>query len=91
MPVATSIPISLTLLGIHWLLGRFHGLVLYAGLVTGYMYYEFVHYSVHFKQGKHLGFTNEQRKNHLAHHFRDVDKRYGVSSPLWDYVFRTRR
>ena len=27
--------------------------------------------------------------HHLRHHFRDDDLGYGVSSPLWDYVFGT--
>ena len=29
------------------------------------------------------------REYHLRHHFRDDDLGYGVSSPLWDYVFGT--
>ena len=30
------------------------------------------------------------RKWHLAHHFKESGKGYGVSSPLWDFVFGTR-
>jgi sterol desaturase/sphingolipid hydroxylase (fatty acid hydroxylase superfamily) len=29
------------------------------------------------------------RQHHMHHHFQTPDKRYGVSSPLWDYVFGT--
>ena len=33
--------------------------------------------------GKHL------REQHMRHHFQDHRFGYGVSSPLWDVVFRT--
>ena len=33
--------------------------------------------------GKHL------REQHMRHHFQDHRYGYGVSSPLWDVVFRT--
>jgi 4-hydroxysphinganine ceramide fatty acyl 2-hydroxylase len=26
---------------------------------------------------------------HVLHHYQDPEKRYGVSSPLWDYIFGT--
>ena len=29
------------------------------------------------------------RRHHMTHHFADHDGGFGVSSPLWDYVFRT--
>jgi sterol desaturase/sphingolipid hydroxylase (fatty acid hydroxylase superfamily) len=29
------------------------------------------------------------KHHHILHHFQDPAKRYGVSSPLWDYVFGT--
>jgi dihydroceramide fatty acyl 2-hydroxylase len=30
------------------------------------------------------------RQYHMAHHYTKADRHYGVSSPLWDIVFRTR-
>ncbi len=30
------------------------------------------------------------RQYHLAHHYAVPDRHFGVSSPLWDLVFRTR-
>jgi sterol desaturase/sphingolipid hydroxylase (fatty acid hydroxylase superfamily) len=29
------------------------------------------------------------KRHHMRHHFKDPDKDYGVSSPLWDLIFRT--
>jgi sterol desaturase/sphingolipid hydroxylase (fatty acid hydroxylase superfamily) len=29
------------------------------------------------------------RQQHMHHHFKTPNKRFGVSSPLWDYVFGT--
>lgn len=59
-----------------------------AGLATGYLCYDMIHYWVHHfsprsKAGKWL------RRYHLEHHFKNPDTGYGVSQPLWDYVFGT--
>jgi sterol desaturase/sphingolipid hydroxylase (fatty acid hydroxylase superfamily) len=29
------------------------------------------------------------KHHHVRHHYLDNGRGYGVSSPLWDYVFRT--
>jgi sterol desaturase/sphingolipid hydroxylase (fatty acid hydroxylase superfamily) len=29
------------------------------------------------------------KRQHMRHHFKDPDKDYGVSSPLWDIIFST--
>jgi sterol desaturase/sphingolipid hydroxylase (fatty acid hydroxylase superfamily) len=31
------------------------------------------------------------KQYHLRHHYQDDQAGYGVSSPLWDYVFKTTR
>lgn len=88
MPPVTSIPLAIGLfLCFHWLIAEM-SFGFYAGFVTGYLYYEFVHYSVHHSKKK-VAWFEWQRKNHLRHHFKDEQRQYGVSSPLWDFVFRT--
>lgn len=59
-----------------------------AGFGLGYTAYERIHYVVHFHSvhGPVLGFL---RRHHALHHFQDHHKRFGVSSPLWDWVFRS--
>ena len=37
------------------------------------------------------GISNRLKQHHLRHHYHDDHAGYGVSSPLWDYVFRTNR
>lgn len=62
--------------------------VFMAFFMTGYLCYDYIHYATHHfamtsKVGKYL------RKYHLQHHYSGERSKYGVSNPLWDYVFRT--
>lgn len=62
--------------------------VIMAYFLVGYLCYDYIHYATHHfamtsKIGKYL------RKYHLKHHYSGERSKYGVSSPLWDYVFRT--
>jgi sterol desaturase/sphingolipid hydroxylase (fatty acid hydroxylase superfamily) len=59
-----------------------------AGIWLGYIYYETVHYRVHFSPAEG-GLLRRQRRAHFRHHFHNAKKCFGVTSPLWDYVFRT--
>ena len=63
-------------------------LALMSGLVTGYLIYDFSHYICH--HGKVVDpWFRFLHRYHNAHHYRDPDALFGVSSPLWDLVFRT--
>jgi dihydroceramide fatty acyl 2-hydroxylase len=67
--------------------GHFH-YPFFAGLVAGYVWYDLTHYYLHHAApttaaGKWL------RKYHLVHHFQTPDRRYGITTPLWDFVFQT--
>ncbi|MCR6637729.1 MAG: sterol desaturase family protein [Sporocytophaga sp.] len=58
------------------------------GLLTGYASYLFVHYIVHaYAPPKNI--FKELWVNHAIHHYKDNSTVFGVSSPLWDYVFGT--
>ena len=35
------------------------------------------------------GIAQWMKHHHGIHHYRNPDRGYGVSSPLWDYVFGT--
>src|SRR6476660_10620920 len=89
MPPVVSIPLALFFYLI--LLGIFRGLApaVFAGLITGYLFYDMVHYATHhfpMKRGVWLWL----KKYHMRHHYQDDHVGYGVSSPLWDYVFGTK-
>lgn len=59
-----------------------------AFFIFGYLCYDYIHYATHhFKMTGPVG--RYLKKYHLQHHFRHEKAKYGVSSPLWDYVFRT--
>jgi len=59
-----------------------------AGFLVGYAGYLAIHYSVHaFRVPKN--FLKVLWHHHAIHHYREPDRAFGVSSPLWDYVFRT--
>ena len=88
MPPVMSITLSTALLFIFKL---FIGDVVFAflpGFLVGYAGYLVMHYIQHiFKAPK--GFFNSWWANHSVHHYKDQTKAYGVTSPLWDYVFGT--
>ena len=62
---------------------------LFAGLLTGYLVYDMTHYATHHLAMK-WGFLKFLKRYHLLHHYKTPDDRYGISSPLWDFVFGTR-
>lgn len=58
------------------------------GFLVGYAMYLFVHYIVHaYPPPKNI--FKAVWVNHSIHHYKDQKIVFGVSSPLWDYVFRT--
>jgi 4-hydroxysphinganine ceramide fatty acyl 2-hydroxylase len=61
-----------------------------AGIWAGFLYYEAVHYRVHFSLAV-SGLVARQRRAHFYHHFTNNKRAFGVTSPLWDYVFGTPR
>jgi len=60
----------------------------FAGMVAGYVWYDLTHYYLHHAVPR-TAFGKWLRKYHLVHHFQTPDVRYGITSPLWDFVFRT--
>jgi sterol desaturase/sphingolipid hydroxylase (fatty acid hydroxylase superfamily) len=88
-PPLMSWPIGLVLAAMsRWLLGSDNWLPFYAGIAIGYLAYDYVHYySHHFRPKRGLG--KWLRAYHMLHHYESRESRFGVSSPLWDFVFGT--
>ena len=59
------------------------------GFITGYALYLTVHHVVHAYQPPKNVFK-ALWINHGIHHYKDHERAFGVSSPIWDYVFSTR-
>jgi hypothetical protein len=61
---------------------------LLAGSMLGYLAYEAAHWHIH--HGTRRGpLARALRRHHLRHHLADPAHNFGISSPLWDLVFRT--
>lgn len=88
MPPALSITIATILLFVFRLiLGDFVFSFL-PGFLVGYAGYLSVHYMVHsFQPPKN--FFKALWVNHGLHHYKNGEMVYGVSSPLWDYIYGT--
>lgn len=88
-PPTISLPLAALFFGIFtFAVGDVMRYGLMGGLMTGYLAYDMIHYYTHHFSPKHpVG--KYLRKYHLSHHFKYPDAAYGVSNPLWDYVFRT--
>ena len=62
--------------------------VIMAFFLIGYLCYDYIHYATHhFPMTSPIG--KYLRKYHLQHHYSGEQSKYGVSSPLWDYIFGT--
>jgi len=85
-----SLGLFLLLLAPYSLAGADARWALMAGSMLGYLGYELAHWRVHHvRPGSALG--RALRRHHLRHHFGDDAHNFGISSPLWDLVFRTWR
>jgi 4-hydroxysphinganine ceramide fatty acyl 2-hydroxylase len=88
MPLLVSAPLA-TFFFYSFMLafGDFY-LLVFSGFVIGYVSYDSIHYATHHinLKGKIGGFL---RSYHLRHHYEDEHTAYGVSTPLWDYIFRS--
>lgn len=94
MPFPVSIPLALFFYGLfslilgvllrlpHWVNP------LTAGFMVGYLVYDLMHYATHHFPMRR-GYAKFIKRYHMAHHYKSPSSRYGVSSPLWDWVFRT--
>jgi len=61
---------------------------LMAGFLIGYLLYDLTHYATH-HFAMRSGYAKYIKRHHMQHHYKDAGTRFGVSSPLWDWVFGT--
>ncbi len=60
-----------------------------AGVMAGYFLYISHHYLDHAKPRFMARVLARSRRRHMLHHHADKDTNFGVSTSLWDHVFRT--
>lgn len=61
------------------------------GIISGafafYVIYDTMHYALH--HSKLPTYLKKMKVFHLEHHFRNYEAGFGVTSPIWDWVFKT--
>lgn len=59
------------------------------GNLLGLLYYEYVHFSAHVSITPSTPWGRYMKKYHLWHHYKNEHYWYGVTNPLFDYLFGT--
>jgi dihydroceramide fatty acyl 2-hydroxylase len=89
MPPLVSLIVGAALwMPTKWLFGFPAHYAYFAGIALGYVWYDVGHYAWHHLKPR-TAIGRYLRSYHLIHHFKSPNARYGVSTPLWDYVFGT--
>jgi sterol desaturase/sphingolipid hydroxylase (fatty acid hydroxylase superfamily) len=79
--------IALILFGtFYWIMGDYV-FIFMPGFMTGYLLNVYVHVSIH--KTPVPSFLKMQYRHHSIHHYRQPDRAFGLTSPLWDWVFGT--
>ena len=87
MPVIPSITLATIIFLTMRLALGWNSLGFFPGFLFGYLMYGSMHYALHaFAPPK---FLKAFWRNHALHHYGEPDKAYGVSSGLWDIIFKT--
>jgi len=75
---------SVTFFGHQW--GAF---AMAAGSLIGYVCYDLIHYYLHHGTPKRSSYWHSLKVYHCAHHFKDWNKGFGISTRFWDKPFGT--
>ncbi len=95
MPPAVAIPLAAIFYGLFYLI---FAVILqspqwvppvFSAFILGYLIYDITHYATHHFPMR-SGYLKYIKRYHMQHHYKTPDKRFGVSSPLWDMVFNTK-
>jgi len=90
MPPAASLFLGGIFFAMWYLLLGVLAFPFMAGKVSGYLFYDMVHYYAHHGKPK-SEWMKRLRQHHLVHHFKKnaANSKFGVSTTLWDHVFAT--
>lgn len=88
----TPLIFSLPLAAIFYIIFKmiFKGSVdgIFSGFLSGYLIYTIIHDSTH-HFSMNYPVLRQLKRHHMHHHYFDTNGNFGVSSPLWDFVFGT--
>jgi len=94
MPPVVSIPLAAIFFGLFYVIFAFLFPApqwvspVFSGFIIGYLIYDLTHYATHHFPMR-TGYLKFIKRYHMQHHYKTPDKRFGVSSPIWDKVFNT--
>ncbi|CAG8507598.1 3149_t:CDS:2 [Paraglomus occultum] len=89
MPPVLGISLAVPILrGTYAVFPKYIAHAAVAGIVFGYVCYDLTHYHLHHARPftMHL---REMKTYHLAHHYKNYELGYGITSKFWDKVFGT--
>ena len=89
MPPVPGLIIISILVFLFWLPMGQYVLVFMPGFLLGYLSYAFIHYATHAWKPPKSRALKALWRHHALHHYKHPDKAFGVSTPIWDHVFRT--
>ena len=90
LPLVVSVPVGTALFVVGSLAFGRYAWPFLGGFALGYLAYDLIHHHVH-RHDPARGAFRWLRRYHLRHHYAAPDRQFGVSTPVWDYVFRTGR
>ncbi|MGE4233181.1 MAG: sterol desaturase family protein [Bacteriovoracia bacterium] len=90
VPLLFSLPIWAFMFSVILLFGggTSASFIFLCGLSLFMTIYDIVHFNTHYYLA-HNKLTKFQKKHHMLHHFSNSSKKFGVTSPVWDFVFGT--
>jgi sterol desaturase/sphingolipid hydroxylase (fatty acid hydroxylase superfamily) len=95
MPPVVSIPMAAIFYGLFWvILTKIFNAPAWvnpmaSGFLFGYLIYDLTHYATHHFPMRN-GYAKYIKRYHMQHHYKTPNARFGVSSPIWDMVFKTK-
>lgn len=87
MPPIPSLILATFFFSIQYLLFDWNVLAFFPGFLFGYLMYGSMHYAIHAFTPP--SFLKALWRNHHLHHYKYPEKGFGVSSVLWDHIFKT--
>jgi sterol desaturase/sphingolipid hydroxylase (fatty acid hydroxylase superfamily) len=95
MPPIVAIPLAALFFGLFYLVivvllkaGQWFDPV-FSAFILGYLVYDLTHYATHHFPMRR-GYAKYIKRYHMQHHYKTPNRRFGVSSPLWDVIFKTK-
>lgn len=88
LPIVLALSLGGLFLALFYLLMGQQAFLFWPGFYLGYASYLTIHYLVHSRKPPQNFLKHLWRHHHLHHHVYE-EKAFGVSSPLWDFIFGT--